>query len=257
MQPPPGPPHPPPYGPGPQPPAAPNWFRRASPAHRAAVILGSVMLSVLLICCAGTAIVGALTGEPDPKRTGTAAEEPQRPIVAAPAEPTQDAAAQAQSPDAASSATSAAPAPSSVAPSSAAPSPVVRVTTVTERAAIRHGERTVKDASLAEGKRVVRTRGVDGVRTLTYQVTTTDGVQTGKKLVKSAVTKQPVTEVVAVGTKKKSNCDPNYSPCVPIASDVDCAGGSGNGPAYVSGVVKVIGDDIYDLDRDNDGYGCD
>lgn len=215
------------------------------------------MLSVLLICCAGTAIVGALTGEPDPKRTGTAAEEPQRPIVAAPAEPTQDAAAQAQSPDAASSATSAAPAPSSVAPSSAAPSPVVRVTTVTERAAIRHGERTVKDASLAEGKRVVRTRGVDGVRTLTYQVTTTDGVQTGKKLVKSAVTKQPVTEVVAVGTKKKSNCDPNYSPCVPIASDVDCAGGSGNGPAYVSGVVKVIGDDIYDLDRDNDGYGCD
>jgi len=24
-----------------------------------------------------------------------------------------------------------------------------------------------------------------------------------------------------------------YSGCVPIASDVDCAGGSGNGPAYL------------------------
>ncbi|MCX5069356.1 G5 domain-containing protein [Micromonospora lupini] len=208
-------------------------------------------LSVLLLCCAGTAIVGALTGEPEPKRTGTAAEQAQQPIVAAPAEPTQEAPAQAQSPEAPPTATSA------PTPSSAAPSPVVRVSTVTERAAIRHGERTVKDASLAEGKRVVRTRGIDGVRTLTYRVTTTDGVQTGKKLVTSTVTKQPVTEVVAVGTKKKSNCDPNYSPCVPIASDVDCAGGSGNGPAYVSGVVTVIGDDIYDLDRDNDGYGCD
>jgi hypothetical protein len=36
-------------------------------------------------------------------------------------------------------------------------------------------------------------------------------------------------------------CDPNYSPCVPIASDVDCAGGHGDGPAYVKGPVRVIG----------------
>jgi hypothetical protein len=51
-------------------------------------------------------------------------------------------------------------------------------------------------------------------------------------------------------------CDPNYSGCVPIASDVDCAGGSGNGPAYVKGPVKVIGKDIYGLDKDGDGIGC-
>jgi resuscitation-promoting factor RpfB len=55
-----------------------------------------------------------------------------------------------------------------------------------------------------------------------------------------------------------SGCDPNYSgPCVPIASDVDCAGGSGNGPAYVSGPVYVVGTDVYELDRDGDGVGCD
>ena len=36
---------------------------------------------------------------------------------------------------------------------------------------------------------------------------------------------------------------------MPIASDVDCKGGSGNGPAYVAGPVRVTGDDIYDLDR--------
>ncbi len=54
----------------------------------------------------------------------------------------------------------------------------------------------------------------------------------------------------------QSNCDPNYSGCVPIASDVDCAGGSGNGPAYVRGPIRVIGIDIYGLDRDGDGIGC-
>ena len=54
------------------------------------------------------------------------------------------------------------------------------------------------------------------------------------------------------------SCDPNYTgACVPIASDVDCAGGSGNGPAYVVGPVRVVGKDIYGLDRDGDGIGCD
>ena len=54
-----------------------------------------------------------------------------------------------------------------------------------------------------------------------------------------------------------STCDPNYSgACVPIASDVDCAGGRGNGPKYFSGVARVTGTDIYDLDRDNDGLAC-
>lgn len=52
-------------------------------------------------------------------------------------------------------------------------------------------------------------------------------------------------------------CDPNYTPCVPVASDVDCAGGRGNGPAYVRGPVRVIGRDVYGLDRDGDGIGCD
>ncbi len=57
--------------------------------------------------------------------------------------------------------------------------------------------------------------------------------------------------------KPAGSCDPNYSgACVPIASDVDCAGGSGNGPAYVKGPVTVIGKDIYGLDRDGNGIGC-
>ena len=53
------------------------------------------------------------------------------------------------------------------------------------------------------------------------------------------------------------NCHPSYeNVCVPIASDVDCASGNGNGPEYVDGPVHVIGPDEYGLDRDGDGIAC-
>jgi hypothetical protein len=58
-------------------------------------------------------------------------------------------------------------------------------------------------------------------------------------------------------SRSDDECDPNYSGCVPVARDVDCAGGSGDGPAYVSGPVRVIGSDKYKLDRDGDGTACD
>jgi hypothetical protein len=51
------------------------------------------------------------------------------------------------------------------------------------------------------------------------------------------------------------SCQPSYSPCVPLAADVDCAGGSTDGPAY-SGEVDVIGADAYELDPDGDGVAC-
>jgi hypothetical protein len=54
-----------------------------------------------------------------------------------------------------------------------------------------------------------------------------------------------------------SDCNSNYSgACVPNASDVDCEGGSGNGPAYVRGPVRVTGNDEYGLDSNGDGIGC-
>jgi hypothetical protein len=52
-------------------------------------------------------------------------------------------------------------------------------------------------------------------------------------------------------------CHPSYEgECVPITSDAECAGGSGNGPAYVYGRVRVVGPDEYGLDRDGDGIAC-
>lgn len=52
------------------------------------------------------------------------------------------------------------------------------------------------------------------------------------------------------------DCHPSYSGCLkPDAGDYDCTGGSGNGPNY-TGKVRVIGYDEFDLDRDEDGWGC-
>ncbi|MDW5598573.1 excalibur domain-containing protein [Conexibacter stalactiti] len=56
----------------------------------------------------------------------------------------------------------------------------------------------------------------------------------------------------------KRSCHPNYrGRCLkPNASDYDCAGGSGNGPYYVSGPFRVVGSDPFRLDSDRDGIAC-
>ncbi len=58
-------------------------------------------------------------------------------------------------------------------------------------------------------------------------------------------------------TPSPSPCHPSYrGACLPVdAADVDCQGGRGNGPVY-TGTVQVIGPDVYDLDADGDGVGC-
>ena len=56
---------------------------------------------------------------------------------------------------------------------------------------------------------------------------------------------------------KRKKCHPSYGGCLKRnASDYDCRGGSGNGP-YYTGLVRVKGTDVFDLDRDGDGWGCD
>jgi hypothetical protein len=52
------------------------------------------------------------------------------------------------------------------------------------------------------------------------------------------------------------NCTPGYDPCLPPASDYDCAGGEGDGPEYATGPIRVTGSDPYGLDADGDGVAC-
>lgn len=68
-------------------------------------------------------------------------------------------------------------------------------------------------------------------------------------------TRQPATTRAA--SAPTPTCHPSYTGgCLPPnASDVDCIGGSGNGPVY-TGRVQVVGPDVYDLDPDGDGVGC-
>jgi hypothetical protein len=61
---------------------------------------------------------------------------------------------------------------------------------------------------------------------------------------------------VTVKARAVQSCTPGYSPCIPPGPDVDCAGGSGNGPRYIDGPVYVTGSDPYGLDSDGDGVGC-
>jgi hypothetical protein len=150
-------------------------------------------------------------------------------------------------------------------PETAEPAPEVTTRREQTVEVVPYDSTTVDDPTRDVGDDAVTTVGVDGERTVVWLITLTDGTETGREQVSATVTTPPVTEVTSIGTRvppppkpAKSNCDPNYSgACVPIASDVDCAGGSGNGPAYVSGPVRVVGRDIYELDRDGDGIACD
>lgn len=205
---------------------------------------------MLLSCCGGLTVRGAIAG--DPENVASTADD------GTADDSTADDGSAKGAP--AAGAGVGAPGASATTTKTSAAKPRTTVTrrTVTETASIGYATRLVEDASMAKGSEKIRTRGAKGVRTRTYEVTFNNGRQTGRKLLTSTVTRKPVARVIVVGTKSSQQCDPNYGEgCVPVASDVDCAGGSGNGPAYVSGVVKVIGADVYDLDRDNDGFGCD
>ncbi len=59
-------------------------------------------------------------------------------------------------------------------------------------------------------------------------------------------------------TAAPAGCDPSYvGQCLHDGiGDYDCASGSGNGPNYVSGPVRVVGSDPFRLDANGDGIGC-
>jgi resuscitation-promoting factor RpfB len=202
--------------------------------HKAGVIVGVIFAALLLPCVGGLAVIGAVSDD-------SASKEPTEVQRLADARP---------------------PATPSVTPS-ASSAPVVVKRTVTETEPIKFKKRQVKDGDLPKGEKEKRTPGVNGERTKTYEVTVVNGRETARKLLTSKVTRKPVTEVLAIGTyvepeeETGGDCAPGYDPCVPVASDVDCAGGSGNGPAYVDGPIRVTGSDPYDLDRDGDGTACD
>ena len=72
------------------------------------------------------------------------------------------------------------------------------------------------DPNAFEGDESISEPGVPGVQTITYRVTVTDGVQTGKEELSSEVTREPVAEQVTVGTKPRPT--PPAAPAVASGS---------------------------------------
>lgn len=64
----------------------------------------------------------------------------------------------------------------------------------------------VEDDTLGYGETAVVTAGALGVRELTYEVTTRGRTEVSRELKSDTVTKEPVTEVVAEGTKMVWRC---------------------------------------------------
>ncbi len=70
--------------------------------------------------------------------------------------------------------------------------------TVTEQIAT--PVQNINDNSLAYGTKAVRQQGSPGEQVVTYQVTLTNNVETGRTVIQSVVTKAPVTQITVVGT---------------------------------------------------------
>lgn len=128
--------------------------------------------------------------------------------------------------------------------------PQVSTKKETKTAVIPYEKRTIESDSMPEGDSIIQTKGVNGQKTITDTITLTDGVETDRvSSVKTTV--EPIDEVKIIGTyvKPVSNCDTNYSGCVPVVSyDLDCAD--------IGYTVTVYGYDKHGFDRDGDGSGC-
>ena len=83
---------------------------------------------------------------------------------------------------------------------------IERTVTETKKETIAFETKVVDDDTLEYGKTVVKVDGVNGERTYTYKVTYKDEKEISRELVSKETTKQPVTKVVANGTKIVWRC---------------------------------------------------
>ncbi|MGQ7614142.1 G5 domain-containing protein [Streptococcus suis] len=80
-------------------------------------------------------------------------------------------------------------------------SPVVTTEEVSETKSVPFETIRENDPNLEAGKEVVATEGKEGVRTIVYTVTKTDGVETSRVVKSDSVTTPAVNKVIKVGTK--------------------------------------------------------
>jgi uncharacterized protein YabE (DUF348 family) len=75
---------------------------------------------------------------------------------------------------------------------------------ITEDVEIPFTAKEVSDHTLEKGKTRIKTKGQNGLKRIVYSVTTKDGIETNRSIISETVVRNPVQQVVAVGTKAKA-----------------------------------------------------
>jgi hypothetical protein len=95
------------------------------------------------------------------------------------------------------------------------PTPEVEVKEESTTTPVPFGQVAASDPNALVGTSAVTVVGVDGVKTLTYRVTYTDGVETDRELVSETVTTPPVDQVTTTGSKQPVVVAPKPAPPAP------------------------------------------
>jgi hypothetical protein len=118
------------------------------------------------------------------------------------------------------------------------------------------GETSATDSVTADGANGADTGDEAGVDSVPAAADPTSASETDTpETVLTTTTAVVEQSALVVSTSSVQICHSNYGGCVPVAADVDCEG-DGDGPAFQSDPVAVFGDDVYDLDTDNDRQAC-
>lgn len=119
--------------------------------------------------------------------------------------------------------------------------PTVEVKSVSTTDEIPFTSSTVDDSSIAQGTRLTRTQGINGLLTHTYKVTYTDGVETSRSASVDTITTPATNEIIANGTKVpdpvcengtyvnsagNTVCSPYSSSSAPAGASAQCSDGT-------------------------------
>lgn len=143
-----------------------------------------------------------------------------------------------------------------------AAAPVITTKTMTTTTPIPFTSTTQQDASLAKGKTTIKTAGVNGVQTQTWKVTYSNGNETGRTVISTAITTQPVTEVIEQGTyvapaptkaTTPTPAAPATPSCYPLSDEGTCYEPGEYCRDSDAGTSGVAGDGKAITCTDNDG----
>jgi hypothetical protein len=125
------------------------------------------------------------------------------------------------------------------------PEPVVETKTITETEIIKFKTVEKDDDTLESGETKVTREGKDGEKTLTYEVTYTDGVETSRELKSEEVTTKPVNKIVVNGT---------YVAPAPTRSSPPSTSSSGVVKKSTTGICHAPGTTYYDRTKNFTPY---